>query len=341
LQKINNRNDFHVKIFVCEFVTGGGLYRDDLPASLAKEGALMRDAVLDGLLRLPKVEVFATRDYRLALAYELPSVSISPEQDVWAIWEQCITSADAVWPVAPESDDILARLCDMAVRHGKHLLASSPDAVRLAASKHATWKCLADAGIPVVDTFSLDQLHELDNGPCVIKPDDGISCEGSRIFADKQSLSDWMNSRAQGDACVLQPLIAGIPASISMLCMKGEAWVLSCNRQLIEQADGGFRYHGSILNDLQVYWDPFARLAQQVAQAMPGLAGYVGIDVIVGDNGIQVLEVNPRLTTSYAGLEQAIGRNPTELILDMFYNGGFSSSLLIERNIVEVRLDEQ
>ena len=74
---------------------------------------------------------------------------------------------------------------------------------------------------------------------------------------------------------------------------------------------------------------------------MPGLAGYIGVDVIVGDADIRVLEVNPRLTTSYAGLEQAIGCNPAELILDMFYNGGFSSPLLIERNIVEVRLDEQ
>ena len=126
-----------------------------------------------------------------------------------------------------------------------------------------------------------------------------------------------------------------------MLCMKGEASVLSCNRQLIEQIDDGFRYHGSMLNDLQDYWAEFGLLARQVAQAMPGLAGYVGIDVIVGDTGIRVLEVNPRLTTSYAGLEQAIGRNPAELILDMFYNGSLSSPPLIERNLVEVRLDQQ
>ena len=126
-----------------------------------------------------------------------------------------------------------------------------------------------------------------------------------------------------------------------MLCMKGEAWVLSCNRQLIEQANDSFHYHGGILNGLQRYWTQFELLARQVAQAMPGLAGYVGIDVMIGDAGIQVLEVNPRLTTSYAGLEQAIGRNPAKLILDMFYNGSFSSPPLIERNIVEVRLDEQ
>jgi predicted ATP-grasp superfamily ATP-dependent carboligase len=329
-----------VKIFVCEFVTGGGLYREDLPASLAKEGTLMLDAILSGLSRLPGVDVVTTHDCRLPPKHKLSSVSIAPEQDVWAIWEGCVKAADAVWPVAPESDDILARLCDLALRHGKLLLASRPDAVRLAASKYASIKQLTAVGIPVVATFPLSDFHNLNSGPFVAKPDDGISCEGSRIFADMQSLSEW-DSQTQIDAYIVQPLVTGIPASISMLCMNGEAWVLSCNRQLIEQVDDSFRYHGSILNDLQAYWTQFELLARQVAQAMPGLAGYVGIDVMVGDTGIQVLEINPRLTTSFAGLEQAIGRNPAELILDMFYNGSLSSPPLIERNLVEVRLDEQ
>ena len=301
----------------------------------------MRDAVLAGLSRLPKVEPVTTHDSRLAPTHQLPSVSIAPEQDVWAIWEQCIASADAFWPIAPESGDILARLCDLALRQGKRLLASHPDAVRLAASKYATSQQLAAAGIPIVDTFPLSCFQELSSGPSVLKPDDGVSCEGSRIFPDRQSLSDWVNSQTHVDAYIVQPLTEGIPASISMLCIQGEAWLLSCNRQLIEQANDGFRYQGSLLNDLQAYWEQFERLARQVAQTMPGLAGYVGIDVIVSEAGIQVLEVNPRLTTSYAGLEQAIGRNPAELILDMFYNGGFSSPLQIERNIVEIRLDEQ
>jgi predicted ATP-grasp superfamily ATP-dependent carboligase len=300
----------------------------------------MLDAILSELSRLPDVDLLTTHDFRLSPKHK-PSISVSPEQEVWAIWEKCVEAADAVWPVAPESDDILARLCDLALRNGKLLLASSPDAVRLAASKYATSKRLAAAGIPVVDTFPLTDFQKLNSGPYVAKPDDGISCEGSRIFADKQSLSEWMNSQAEVHAYIVQPLITGIPASISMLCMNGEAVVLSCNRQLIEQSDDSFHYHGSMLNDLQAYWAQFELVAREVAQAIPGLAGYVGIDVIFGDTGIRVLEVNPRLTTSYAGLEQAIGRNPAELILDMFYNGSLTSPPLIERNLVEVRLDQQ
>jgi predicted ATP-grasp superfamily ATP-dependent carboligase len=330
-----------VKIFVCEFVTGGGLYREGLPPSLAKEGALMRDAVLSGLSRLPEVELVTTHDFRLTPRHAFPSVNISFDEDVWAIWEQCVQGADALWPVAPESEGILARLCDLAVQHGKRLFASSPSAVRLGASKYATSKHLDQAGIPVVSTFQLDELQSLSRGSLVVKPNDGVSCEGSRVFADMQELTEWLKVQEQTDAYIVQPLLEGIPASISMLCLEGEAWLLSCNRQLVERIGDSFRYHGSILNDLRSHWEQFESLAKKVARAMPGLAGYVGIDVIVLNAGIQVLEVNPRLTTSYAGLDQAIGRNPAKLILDMFYNGGFSSSPLIERNIVEIRLDEQ
>ena len=41
---------------------------------------------------------------------------------------------------------------------------------------------------------------------------------------------------------------------------------------------------------------------------MPGLWGYIGIDIMESARyGTQVLEINPRLTTSYAGLYQATG----------------------------------
>ncbi|MDR2219969.1 MAG: ATP-grasp domain-containing protein [Methylobacillus sp.] len=329
-----------MKIFVCEFVTGGGLYREPLPSSLAQEGALMLNAVMSGLSRLPDIEIVTTHDARLAASHARASVKIMPEQDVWAIWEQCMREADAVWPIAPESDGVLLRLCELAMRHGKLLLASHPDAIRVAASKIATCKHLVDAGIPVVTTCTRFNLELLGNGACVVKPDDGTSGEGSRVFENKQALSDWLSKQQHADTLVIQSLEAGIPASISMLCMNGEAWLLSCNRQRVECVDESFCYRGSVLNDLQSCWSQFDMLAKQVARALPGLAGYIGIDVIIGENTVRVLEINPRLTTSYAGLEQAIGRNPAELILNMFYNGGFSSPPLIERNIVEVRLNE-
>jgi predicted ATP-grasp superfamily ATP-dependent carboligase len=48
------------------------------------------------------------------------------------------------------------------------------------------------------------------------------------------------------------------------------------------------------------------KLAQAAADAVPGLLGYVGVDLVLGEaaDGSRdfAIEINPRLTTSYIGL---------------------------------------
>ena len=53
-----------------------------------------------------------------------------------------------------------------------------------------------------------------------------------------------------------------------------------------------------------------------------------------------VLEINPRLTTSYVGLRRAMDCNPAQLVLDMFYNAAFERPLTMARNVVEISLDQ-
>ena len=80
------------------------------------------------------------------------------------------------------------------------------------------------------------------------------------------------------------------------------------------------------MNGMQQYWIEFAALANQVAQLLPDLRGYVGIDVIVGDGGggeVVVVEINPRVTTSYMALKEATGYNPAELLMKTLTQQGY------------------
>jgi predicted ATP-grasp superfamily ATP-dependent carboligase len=89
--------------------------------------------------------------------------------------------------------------------------------------------------------------------------------------------------------------------------------LLSVNRQIIHvAADGAVRYGGVAVgvHDYDASADAFAALARAVADAMPGLRGYVGIDLVLGDDGRPVVvEINPRVTCAYAHLSAALGRN--------------------------------
>jgi predicted ATP-grasp superfamily ATP-dependent carboligase len=65
--------------------------------------------------------------------------------------------------------------------------------------------------------------------------------------------------------------------------------------------------------DLGVYQSVIAN----IAQALPELWGYVGIDLIETATQTSVLEINPRLTTSFVGIYEALGINVAEVVLQL------------------------
>jgi predicted ATP-grasp superfamily ATP-dependent carboligase len=325
----------NLKVFVCEFITGGGLYNAPLPASLVREGEAMLAGLLAELSELPDVSLVVARDPRLPLP-AFPAHYCIPEsgEDIHALWQRAIDQADAAWVIAPESGGVLEKIAVMA---GTKSIGCEPEAIRIAASKLATSRHLAAHGVPAVPTF-LSSEPRPPAAAWVAKPDDGVGCDGMRRFEDAAALEAWLADGRMGSH-VVQPWLPGEAASLSMLCRAGRAQLLSCNRQLIEVADGAIQYRGSVLNAMTQHWGDFQDIASRVAQALPGLRGYVGIDVVVDGDRVTVIEINPRLTTSYAGLSRAIGRNAAGLVLDLHYNGHFIGTNELQRNLVEVKID--
>ncbi len=308
---------------MCEFVTSGGLYREPLSPSLLREGELMRNAVLQDLSQIENLQVTVTSDVRVSLPLNAECISIEPSQDVWAIWQSCMQDADVVWLIAPETDGVLERLTLMAESLAKPILGCSSSAIKVAANKWETYQLLKEFDIPTPITFKYANFPRRQFGPWVAKLIDGVACENSRYFDSEDALILWMQDKQ--DSHIIQEYQLGTAASFSMLCHSGKAVVVSCNQQKIDLQHGQFKYAGSLVNDMVEHLNAFQELATKIVTALPGLAGYVGVDLIVHHDGdawrYAVLEINPRLTTSYVGLHQACGLNPAQLLLEMSYNG--------------------
>ena len=100
---------------------------------------------------------------------------------------------------------------------------------------------------------------------------------------------------------ILQPFVAGQAASVAFLIGSHQVLPLLPAKQQLSE-DGRFHYRGGIVPLPQDLADRAVRLARRAVAAVPGLRGYVGVDLVLGDEGESVIEVNPRLTTSYLGL---------------------------------------
>lgn len=311
-----------MRLLICEYVTGGGFLGKPLPASLAREGDMMLAALVKDVAGVGGLDIASVRDGRLGDA-DLPATFrvLAAPDDPWLVWQNAIAAADAVWPIAPETGGALTRLSELVLAAGRTLIGSRPRAVVLAASKLATAEHLAARGIAVVPTVAAQaalngNLPAAPNG-WVVKPDDGAGAESTRLFRRRDDMRRWLGAAPGRDNFVVQPYVKGSAASLSILCQNGRAWLLSCNRQEVAIENSEFRFRGGVVGGLEQRRPLFEPVAAAIAAAMPDLWGYVGIDVIDGAAGPLVLEVNPRLTTSYVGLGRAIRVNPAALVLGL------------------------
>jgi predicted ATP-grasp superfamily ATP-dependent carboligase len=117
---------------------------------------------------------------------------------------------------------------------------------------------------------------------------------------------------------IFQPFVPGRAASVAFLCgPNGNIPLIPAFQHLSD--DGRFHYLGGELPIPPPLAERAVRLATQAVACVPGLLGYVGVDLVLGDaadgSADFAIEINPRLTTSYVGLRRLAECNLAEAML--------------------------
>jgi tyramine---L-glutamate ligase len=308
------------RLFVCEFITCGGMRDRQLPPSLLADAELMYQALLSDLRQIDDLEIISCRDDRLSPVAE-SVVNISAGENAWQHWARCMETAELAWIIAPETDGVLLRLNKLARESACQLIACDDDAVELTTSKHATNEHLLRHSLPALKSKGLDdELLDSDSG-WLVKPDNRAGSEGCYFFQDSEQLLSWKMKIKNRTQYIQQRYVCGIPASMSVLYGQEQTRLLSCNRQLLSVKQGMLINEGIIVNDLHKHHAELETLAIEIGKKIPGLRAYVGIDLVLTDAGPVVIEINPRLTTSYAGLSESLNINVAQLILNAQQDG--------------------
>lgn len=301
-----------MKIFVFEFITGGGYAGETLPAGLVREGDLMVRAIIRDLVDAGCRELITLRDPRLE---DLPE-DVTCRAPRGAILDDCrhlLAEVDAAILIAPETDDILYELTRLAGECGCRLLGSDLHTVSLCSSKRRCNAYLQQHDIPVPISFMMGANEVLPAQALVVKPDDGVGAEDCFHFDDPGQLQEWLATHGGDYDWIVEEFVPGDAASLSLFCADGRAELLSVNRQCVNLVDNRIVFEGVRVNDLAGKKDAVTDLVRKLGNILPGLRGFVGVDLVYTENGPVVIEINPRLTTSYAGLREALGYNPAEL----------------------------
>ncbi len=310
------------KIFVFEYLTGGGIDPDiastgslaDLSA-LIVEGRVMRDAIAADLRALPGIDVTIASSRFEQIDDRYPHRRAQAGEAITHFVSRVAREHDHALVVAPECDGLLLRFHD-AVGNARWL-GCGKEVIRMTSSKSATAACLEAHGIAATPALEPEQAASSEAMQWVVKPDDGAGGLDTYVYDDLDAaLNEYEARAAAGRNPVLQEWIHGEPLSLSIICNDEGARLVSINRQCIgicndAQSDRRERIvqfdgvDADYIDRHSAQGRVLERLAMRVADALPGLRGFTGIDVVWNEErGPVVIEVNPRLTVAYAEISK-------------------------------------
>jgi predicted ATP-grasp superfamily ATP-dependent carboligase len=317
-----------MKVFLYEYTCAAGAGVPGLPPSLCREGWAMLRALAEDFARVPGIELVLLLDERCPAG---PAGALSRRcraQEEPAHFRELAATAAWTVVIAPESDGLLASRCRWTVEAGGRLLGPEPDAVELTGDKLALSRHLRARGVPTPESVVFGERDPLPvlPFPAVWKPRHGAGSQATFRIANEEQLSAGLRqARSEGYAGegILQPFFPGLPVSVAFLIGPTDCLALLPGRQLLTD-DGRFCYQGGSLPLPPVLGYRAVELASRAVAVVPGLRGYVGVDLVLGDapGGETVIEINPRLTTSYIGLRALAQGNLAELLLHVAGGSG-------------------
>ena len=320
-----------MKVVIYEWCSSGGLHGPDAaciaPAAVTDGAAGDRSAVVaEGMAMLAALVRDAAKDATLDVTVLVDAMAwpaLAGEPAAWAgaarvepvpagqeLNAVARAAARADWTVviAPETAGLLARRVESVRRAGGRPAACSTRFIEIAGDKQATAAALAAAGVPVPAGRSLAPGQPLPEGfhlPAVRKARDGVGCDGLWIA---RTPDEALRSAPAAER--IEAFVPGIPVGVSCLCGPAGIQPLPPVRQRFSPGDRP-RYLGGELVVSARWRERAETLAVRAIAALARsddacAAGWVGVDMMLGagDDGgdDRVLEVNPRLTTSFVGL---------------------------------------
>jgi predicted ATP-grasp superfamily ATP-dependent carboligase len=297
-------------VFVYEYTCA-----TDPGSALQEEGWAMLRAVLDDFSRVPGIH---TRTMlHVSCARPAPAGEVHPVQssEEAAVFRQLAAAAAWTLVIAPECNDLLRTRCRCVEEAGGRLLGPSPDAVALTGDKLQLSRHLRSHAVPTPACEPLSP-HPSFPFPFVHKPRFGAGSQATfRVSSPEELATCTTVARSEGweGEAIVQPFVEGAAVSVAFLLGPVQQLALTATRQHLSR-DGRFHYLGGELPLPQIEAERAVQLARRAVDVVPGLKGYVGVDLVLGERD-WVLEINPRMTTSYVGLRALTDANLAETML--------------------------
>lgn len=291
----------HRRILVWEYFTSGALELTADHQAILGEGRGMVEALVADLEQL--------RDLQISLLWNaaLPApvttaevVKIGPNEFA-RVARQTARGRD-VLAIAPESDGILAGMVELVREAGGRWLGADESAIVMAADKLTTFRAWRECGAPTPITRLGHEPIPADWFPVVVKPRCGAGSENTLVLNHPDDFVGLCLNES-----IVQPLIEGEVCSVAAIVGARHTTILPIVTQRIA-VSRQITYHGGVLQPRAVP-ESIEQAARLALRPLEPNRGWYGLDFVLTASDISLLEINPRLTTSYCAYRRATDAN--------------------------------
>ncbi len=323
-------------ILVFEYFTASG----EKDKCIISEAEAMVFALLDDLKDY-KIDLVINESYeKIVKDYEnLNPILITGDIIEW-LDENAANFTKAIF-IAAENNNNLYNITKILEENGVEVYNSSSEACLIASDKYESYEKLSNV-VPQPRSFkmkidktgywkrAIDNLYEkwqaedpLTPLKLIIKPLIGVDCEDIVIIENIEDLTlDLDKIFKPGSRILIQEFIDGKDVSVSLLSDGVKAIPISFNEQFVELKNDKGTYVGGKLPYDNKFKDEAFEIAVKAVEAIDGLRGFVGVDLLINNDekdvySVYLLEINSRFTTPYVGLKQIANINIGKSIIDL------------------------
>jgi tyramine---L-glutamate ligase len=317
-----------LKILVYEYISGGGYAGEPIPVNVLPEGFSMLRTIVSAF-KMAGHQITVLLDSRISeLKPPLKAdwtIPVIQSGESIRFLTQAAGLNDAVYIIAPETKQILYFLVGVIEKLGVASLNCEAQAIQKVSDKAVLYKFLKNkSDLPMPNTLFFrvyDDLAQIKQAiqsklsyPLVFKPSDGVSCGGLSLVNDTLQIEkaiEKIKAESSNAEFIVQEHIYGEAASVSLLCNSQKVVPISLNKQniILDTPDGLSSYEGGCVLFNHPLKNEAFKVAKRLAFLFSGLRGYVGVDLILTKQKAFVIDVNPRLTTSFIGLSKVARTN--------------------------------
>ena len=296
------------KLILIEYFTSQSSILKSKDKEIFREALNLSDSIIRNFIKsrdIKKIYVIRNKNLKTIKSEKVKTYFTNPETSYTDILKRFKKKSEVII-IAPETNNLSSKVYSHVSQNHK-VLGSNISSLNAFSSKTNMLTKLRRLNLPIVENYKLNLNYK---GKIIYKPDTSAGSENTFVTNK--------NNYEKKKGYLVQKFYNGKKGSFLMLCKNGKSKVICCNEQLLNFKKKKIQQVGCIMGGLEKYRNEIKILANKISKNFKGLFGIVGVDIVMENKKWLIIEINPRFTSAYSGLNKSYSSLTIKDITDFY-----------------------